>query len=99
MSSGRPCQRVRGAGVCVRVRVRVRMRVCGQGRAGLCHARAHRRCFGAAKEAARPPDVPARRTLLRAGGGGRYMDPITKDTLTQASKLVVLAPTGERTCV
>lgn len=39
---------------------------------------------------ARPPRKP-NRTEER----GRYMDPITKDALTNASKLVVLAPTGD----
>ena len=38
--------------------------------------------------------VPVKFTRVREGDSGRYMDPITNDTFTNASKLVLLKPTG-----
>lgn len=34
-------------------------------------------------------------TPVPAGEDGRYMDPVTKDTLTNASRLLVIVPTGD----
>jgi nitric oxide synthase-interacting protein len=39
--------------------------------------------------------VPVKFTRVREGESGHYMDPITHDTFTNASKLVVLVPTGD----
>jgi len=38
--------------------------------------------------------VAVKFTPVPEGDPGRYMDPITKDTFTNASRLVVIAPTG-----
>lgn len=38
--------------------------------------------------------VAAKFTRVPEGEGGRYMDPVTKDTFTNATKLVVIRPTG-----
>lgn len=50
--------------------------------------------------------VAAKFTPVPEGEGGLYMDPITKDTFTNANKLVLLKPTGDvlleetyKTCV
>ncbi|GBF93568.1 hypothetical protein Rsub_06288 [Raphidocelis subcapitata] len=39
--------------------------------------------------------VEVKFTPVPEGASGRYMDPVTKDTLTNASRLVVLVPTGD----
>lgn len=39
--------------------------------------------------------VDVKFTPVPKGEAGRWMDPVTKDTLTNASRLVVLAPTGD----
>lgn len=40
--------------------------------------------------------VAVKFTRVREGEGGMYMDPVTLETLTNASKLVVIVPTGVR---
>jgi hypothetical protein len=38
--------------------------------------------------------VAVKFTRVREGESGLYMDPVTMETLTNSSKLVVIAPTG-----
>lgn len=40
--------------------------------------------------------VAVKFTRVREGESGLYMDPVTLETFTNASKLVVIAPTGEQ---
>lgn len=40
--------------------------------------------------------VAVKFTRVREGESGLYMDPVTMETFTNASKLVVIAPTGEQ---
>jgi hypothetical protein len=42
-----------------------------------------------------PSSPPSRFSKVPAGESGLYMDPVTKDTFGNASRLVVLVPSGE----
>lgn len=55
----------------------------------------HTACPASGKRLRLKDLVPVKFTCVPEGDTGRYMDPITKDTFTNKSRLVLLKPTGD----